>query len=369
MKTSEEKMLSIFRKNIDLFCQKDSHNWCIVKQSLNQYLSESKEGIITWLKKQDLEIILPFQSFLFWLATINKIPFPDFEEFNSFSNPMLSREIHLPVIMTSGLLTPVFKGGIANKTVEILNYKFEPSGNNKIIISWNDTENDQVPMVGIDLLLDILSFEHFLKSFPDIGFIQQTLQKSIETKNKIIDSKSYATLANLPEIDVKEIELISSRCLNQPTSGLSIAQLLRLRHRAIQDSNLESRLITLWSAIECEYDNNSNEKTLRYTSEEINEIKNSIDKKYRNDVINCISNLKKVTRKENIISNLSKLEVFKNRESIPNLVNEIKRYRNKFAHGTPIEPEEINIVRSHVTLLFNIINEIVLNKLNQVNIA
>jgi len=54
MKTSEEKMLSIFRKNIDLFCQKDSHNWCIVKQSLNQYLSESEEGIIAWLKNSSV---------------------------------------------------------------------------------------------------------------------------------------------------------------------------------------------------------------------------------------------------------------------------------------------------------------------------
>ena len=147
-------------------------------------------------------------------------------------------------------------------------------------------------MVGIDLLLYIRSFEHFLKSLPDIGFIQQTHPKSIDTKNKIVDSKSYATLANLPVIDVKEIELISSRCLTQPTSGLSIAQLLRLRHRSIQDSYLEGSIIRLWSAIENKYDNNSDETTLRCAREEFNEIKNTIEKKYRNDVINCISALK-----------------------------------------------------------------------------
>ncbi len=181
------------------------------------------------------------------------------------------------------------------------------------------------------------------------------------------------------DFDCKQIEEILRGIKNEenkPDRKLSLIELLRIRHRAILDSSLESKLITLWAGIE-EMWGEEKDQDLLLSKDEHKNIKKAIKplvyskkvpQKY-NLIIQVISKLKNKTRNEIIIEELGKLECAKQWSDLPKTIGEIFACRSRFAHGKSLKEDDVSLVNNYISYLMKVFDELISKKLSELGIA
>jgi hypothetical protein len=126
------------------------------------------------------------------------------------------------------------------------------------------------------------------------------------------------------------------------------------------DSSLESKLITLWSAIEAEWGEENQEDQLLTLQEkrEIEEKLKFLSEEKSKKIIEQIGRLKEKTKNDRIAEGVGALNCM-NGVDAGKLVREIFSWRSRFAHGKALDEKDREKVSGLINTLFQIMNELI----------
>jgi hypothetical protein len=287
-----------------------------------------------------------------------------------YLNPVLSKETSLPIEITDGLDYPLFHDGFLGHEFTLFNYRFTPADKGWLI-SFTELPEAQQPRYDLDQLLDIFSYMLDCHGYQALGFRQLKKRTFHMSTTALISSGMGPESRLLPDYDFKTIENgLSQIQLSVTVRGLSVQQLLRVRHRAILDSSLESKLITLWAAIEAEWGEENHEDQL-ITREEKRQIEENLkflgEEKVKK-IIEQIGRLKSTTKNDRIAAGVGALDCTKGLNA-GELVREIGRWRSKFAHGEALDEKDRDKVTGMINTLMQILNEVIRKQFESIGIV
>lgn len=337
-------------------------------------LELDNDDLLNWWKQLGIAKTMPFHSFLGWMWTKNLIEYKQFEKINKIFDPVVSQSWTVPIEITTGLDSPLMEGGFLSHDFSIFKYRFHPSSH-RISVTFNTSPSSDNNSENLDLVLDFLSFMLDRYNFGYLGFRQLLSHKShfVERKTVAI-GRGPEIRQDMLDFDFSEVEKVLSHLASQEDKqdSFSALNLLRIRHRAILDSSLESKLITLWAGIEELWGDEAYQNSL-LSQNEYSKIKRAIKpivytskapQKY-NLIVQLIGKLKIKTKNERIIDELRKLECSGQWDDIPKTIGSIFSYRSKFAHGKSLEVGDLDLVRSYISYLIAVFDELISDKLLQ----
>jgi hypothetical protein len=365
------QLVSVLQKNINDFAQKDPKNAQLVRKVIEDWGTQKDDRFLDWLKKQDSSRVLPFHSYLFWLWRRQEIEQETFEDFYGATNQLISQSWSMPLVITTGIDDPVFEGGFIDREFSVFQFKFTPSHRSLLIIG-QEYPKSEGKQTDLGDLLDFLSFLLGKSGSGYLGFRQIISRKTVTSYRSLTGSTIGAEIQNLPDYDFEIIENALLRVGNQlddNASGLTLSKLLHIRHRAILDSNLESKLITLWASMEAQWGEENNEDHL-LTEEERKQIKKAISflpENKSSKVIDRISSLKSKTKNDRIIEGISKLDCSQGK-NVNEFVRDAFKLRSKFSHGEAMKLDNQKKINEHIAFMLMIIEELIVEKFAEKNI-
>jgi hypothetical protein len=370
---SNTNLKTLLHQYLAEFQTYDAHNARIVKRALKKYPRELDDnGLINWWKAQDIIYITSLQSYMFWLwTTKHEIDHSLFESVYDVLTPVISHSWSMPVQITTGLDFPLLDGGFVNREFSIFQYRFSPA-NHGFLVTCQEHPVPAKTIESFDLVLALLSFLLDKYSYGYLGFQQLHARKSTSTERATIGvGLGPEVRQNMIDFDFEQVEVILSRIVPQKEDdGLSLSELLNIRHRAVLDSSRESKIITLWSAIEAQW-GDEDTKDLLLSEEERDEIKQRLsflpDSKF-GKVVDQISKLKNKTRNEKIIDEIHRLGCFDG-WNISATIRKIHALRSKFAHGGIMEQKDFDDVHSSISFLMQVVDTLISNKLAFLNLV
>jgi len=368
----DESLELLLRDNLPNFQKANSNNIAnarYIRKSLKSWNKE-KEGysghILDWWKEQDLQYIASLQSYLFYLWTVEKKISGDFFNDTYYAlTPILSKSSNIRVVITYNSDEPNIEGGFLKDKFSIFQYDFSPS-NHELQVTCK--EDDLKNFYTLDFILDFLSFLVNKGGEGFLGFRKIPSSRWASTETALMQgSMGPEVKIAFPNYDFQYIENALKRLDDQDeTRNSFLLRLLHVRHRALLESNLESRLISLWAFIEDLWAKEESDDKL-LTSEECNKIKKALGEismsvEKRDEVINVISKLKKISKTKNakITEQIKNLECGKEWD-IKN-TKEMYSMRSQFAHGNLMESTQEQDVQYYISILIKILNELITNE-------
>ena len=330
-----------------------------------------KQDLISWLIDQEVIFRIPFQSFFFWLWQQKIIDYIVFEKIHDELTPVTSKSWSYPLIITKGTDDPLLEGGFIDHEFSIFQYKFIPSNHGFLLECQIFPKLTSTTNLNPDSILSFFSFVLEKSNYGYLGFRQIKARKFENTKTEAIEGGVGPEIRIVEDFDFSIFEGVLHRLENLPTNeDFSIFELLNIRHRAINDSSNESKLITLWSYIEAQWGNIDKEDSL-FSNEEKEDIKKGLKKilkveKYKK-AIEVVFKLKNKTQKEKIIERISYF-LSENYMFIKGEIDSIYLLRNKVAHGDLLNPDEEKELATLIPFLFRIINVQISLKMEEVSI-
>jgi hypothetical protein len=370
---TEESLRRLLGRYFVEFRQHDSGNAGKVKAGLKKCPKElDNDDLILWWKQQDTTWITSLQSYMFWMWTSKKVEYQVFENIYENLTPVISQSWNMPIEITTGLDSPLLEGGFLSKEFSIFQFKFSPSNHELVVTS------QEIPPPknrgSLDLVLDFLSFmlDHYEYGY--LGFRQKPTRKwSFSQRTTLEGGLGPEIRQDMLNFDFQQFEKVLTRIAsdeNQADGELSLVELLRIRHRAILDSSLESKLITLWSSVEAMWGEEEKEDIL-LTKEEKEKVADSIEflpeTKFRK-VVERVSTLKNKTKNDKIVEEIGKLDCGKSIEGLSKKVRDIFSMRSRFAHGKFLSEQDVDVVSHYVTFLMQIFDELIAKQLLANNI-
>ncbi len=339
--------------------------------------SERLQPLLMWWKDQPLPSIFDLQRYAFWLWTEKGIDYDLFEAVYYTLTPVESRSRSVPVVITTGLDDPQIEGGFREKTFSILNFRFSPSARG-FLVNWSEPPPTTI---SLETVLEFLSFAIEKGGSVTLGFRPLLFQESRSSKTRVTETTMGSEIQTIPldyDFDGFEGPLQRINSL-PPKSGMSLTQLLHIRHRSILDTNLESKLISLWASIEAQWgteqkddhllakeEEKTIEERLKFLVDENAEDPSQSKAKY-NRVINHIKTLRRRTKNERIIEGISRLACARD-EEVRERVRGIHALRSKCVHGTLLEPTELETAQRHIQFMMRILNELITEEMRGINI-
>jgi hypothetical protein len=375
-----ESFEHLIRDNLDKYQQADAKNIAnarYIRKSLklwNRGKAKHIGSFLDWWKEQDLQRIVALQSYLSYLANIEKkIDLKLFEDIYYALTPILSRSSTMRVVITSDNLDePNIEGGFLKDKFSIFQYDFSPS-NHELQVTNRD-EAIEKPYT-LDFILDFLSFLVNKAGEGFLGFRRIPSSEWVSSETALIHSSLGPEVkVAFPDYDFRHVEKGLKQLKDQDEESDSfLARLLHVRHRALLESNLESRLITLWAFIEDLWaEEETDDKLL--THEESEKIRtalknSSVPPEKLQEVMNVISVLKKKsnTKHAKITEQIIKLESGKGWDI--EKTKKVHRMRSKFAHGNRMKPDQEQDVRHYISFLMEILNELIAKEFSIYDIA
>jgi hypothetical protein len=348
----------------------DSGNAQFIEEALKIWGKEKRGNeFLDWWKVQNPQWIAALQSFMFWLLTTKKIKQQLFEETYSALTPVLSKSWNMPIVITTGMDEPLFEDGFINRNFSFFQYKFSPADRG-LIVEYQEYPQHSKKRIGLDFILDFLSFLAEKGGVGYLGFRQIQSRKQTSSETKLLHIGSSPVIRyKFPDYDFEYIELgLGQVNIQDHNNVVSITELLHIRHRAILDSNPESKLITLWSFIEGYWGEDDNQDKLLSASE-LKIAKDGLkflplDK--FDKAINLLNKLKNKTRNDKIIEKIKELDCTKGWDD--ETVRQIHSLRSKFSHGQSMSPEEQEETNRFISFMLQIIDELITQKFSQYNI-
>lgn len=338
-----------------------------VRKSLKLW-NEAKEkydgSLLNWWKQQDLQKIIALQSYLFYLATVvEKMDLKLFGDIYDTLTPILSRSSNMRVVITSDSLDePNIDGGFLKENFSIFQFDFSPSDHALQVTSRDDAIEKPYTL---DFILDFLSFLVNKAGEGFLGFRPIPSSKWVSSETAVLHtSMGPEVKVAFPNYDFQYIEkALKQLDVQDEAQDTFLVRILHVRHRALLESNLESRLIVLWAFIEDLWTEDETDDKL-LTHEEYEVLKNAvrtttIAPEKLTEVLHVISGLKKKsnTKHAKITEQINKLEVGK--EWDIECTRKVHQMRSRFAHGNMMKPNQEPEVRRYITFLMEIINELI----------
>jgi len=370
---TDVSLKQLLHKYLVEFRQYNSKNARKVKIGLKKCPKElDNDELILWWKQQDVTWITSIQSYMFWMWTNKKIEYQLFEDAYEALTPVISRSWNMPIEITTGLDSPLLEGGFLSKEFAIFQYRFSPSNHGLVV---NSQEYPPPKSEGsLDLVLDFLSYVLDKYEFGYLGFRQKPTRKwKFSERTTVGGGLGPEVRQDMLDFDFQQLEEILSVVENveKETNGeLSLTELLRIRHRAILDSSLESKLITLWSAIEATWGEEEKGDFL-LTEEENREIAEAIKflpKVKFNKIIDKVNTLKNKTKNDKIIDEIGKLDCANGIKDLGKKTRDIFSMRSKFSHGSLLSEKDVDIVNHYIAFMMQIFDELISKKLSSNNI-
>ena len=370
MAISNEEFESIVQNNLSVYQKEEEKGAKQILHALPKW-RKSKTNWLLWWKQQNLELRINVQNFLFWLVRNNKLSINVFENIHNELTPVQTASKSIPVSMVESDGTPKFEGGIVRQEWALCNYSFkniDESG--KWNVTYQTRPSENAPTDELDLVLSALSFAVKLnQKIAKIGFVPHYYQETTQSQTEAVFVGSSPTVHMLPEIDFSKVEKLVVLSKMASKKGLSIEELLRVRHRAIADSSNESKLVTLWGVIEIEFGDTKKSEKL-FDEEEIGKLKKALgevtsDISKQDKVINEVSKLKKKT-KNDVIKEATKILKCSIGHDVDQEIQSVISLRGRLAHGAAIDESQRHELLRGVTFLFAIIDELIENKLADV---
>ncbi len=369
MTISNNEFEALIQNNLHLYKKSDLESAKLISRALPKW-RKSKTDWLIWWKTQDLRLRIEMQKFLFSLVRQEKLPINLYEKIHYELTPIQKSSKTIPVSLVESSGTPKFEGGIIEQEWKVCNYSFNKTTEKGTwVINYETKPEENSPTAELNLVLSALSFEiRHNQQIAKIGFIPHHFQESNHSETEAISGGMGPTVHTLPSIDLRHVEKIISISQTLVLTGLSVAELLRVRHRAITDSSNESNLITLWGAIEIELGNEEKSEKL-LDEQEIKDIKKSLkqvisNKNKRQKLIDLVSKLKKKTKNDLIKERINQLNCAKGK-NIETEVSKIFDMRGQLAHGKSIDESQKNELLREVTFLFSIVDEIIESKITE----
>jgi len=328
-------------------------------------------SFLAWWKAQDTSWIAALHSYVFWLWREGKIEHGQFETVYTTTAPVLSKSWSMPIVITTGVDDPIFEDGFVERKFSVFQYQFSPSNRALLVTCQELPSTSETHPGGLDSVLDFLSFVLDKSGSGYLGFRQIASRKTHSSETAIVGVGLGPEIQSLPDFDFERIEGALRRIgLQREDAGLSLAELLHVRHRAILDSNLESELIALWSSIEAQWGEEDKQDRL-LSPEEYKRVKKALDflpqGKYSR-IIDQISKLKNKTRNDKIIKGISNLQCAREWD-VKRTVRDIHALRSRFAHGNIMSPDDQARTERYVSTMLQIIDELITQKLAKYNIV
>jgi hypothetical protein len=367
MTIPNEEFENFIKTNLPIYRKTEDKSAKKILRALPKW-RKAKINWLIWWKGQNLELRINLQNFLFWMVREGKLSIEIYENIHNALTPIQSSSKSIPVSLVESSGTPKFEGGIVEQEWTICNYSFKSTNETgKWDVCYQTYPNENTPSAELDLVLSALSFEvkHNQRK-AKIGFMPFYYQETTQSQTEAAFVGLHPTIHTLPEIDFGQVEKLITISQVENKKGLSIAELLRVRHRAITDSSDESKLITLWGVIEIEFGDNKKRENL-FEEEEIRKLRKVLeeittDLGKQDKIIQEISKLKKKT-KNTIIKEAINVLKCSNGHDIDTEIESIVGLRGRLAHGAAIDKSQRLKLLQGVTFLFEIINEIIENKI------
>lgn len=371
MKTSSLRE-AIF-SNLDQFPEDDSQSASKVKEALEVLPEElDNEKIIEWWEKQNDHYALALINFLFWMWTTKRIEYNVFELAYETLNPLVSQSWQMPIEISSGLDLPLLEGGFLNREFSIFQYKFSPA-NHGFQVNCEVFPEPVKKTDDFDAILDFMSFLIGKYNYGYLGFRSIPSRKwSYSSRTTIGSGTGPEVRQDMIDFDFQQIEEIIRHLSNvMPliVRGLSLPELLRVRHRAILDSSLESKLITLWSAIESQWGQEEKNNEL-LSEEEIGLLQKAITflgKEKSDTVIKHVKKLNVKTKNDRIIAEVEKIKSVAGWE-VNKTIKDIFSLRSKFAHGGLLREKEVEKVKKYISFMLQIIDELINDQMSEIGV-
>ncbi|MBI5934264.1 MAG: hypothetical protein HY867_11200 [Chloroflexi bacterium] len=375
-----DSLFELLQRHLKEFHHHDSINASNVEDALkNCPKAIDNDDLLHWWHEQDTRWIASLLSFMFWMWTTNRIEYRFFETTYDFLNSPHSKSWNMPLEITTGIDSPLLDGGFLGKGFSISQYRFSPS-NHDLVVTKQEFPVSSKTIQSLDLALDYLSFLLDKSSLGHLGFRQKPARKWQLFENKIVGGMLSPEIRRvIPDFDFTVIEddLLEIESNDWVSNnGFSLIELLRVRHRAILDSSLESKLITLWAGIE-EMWGEELEQDFLLSSDEYKKVKKAIrpifntkiaHQKY-DVILQVLSKLKSKTKNEKIIKELDNLECSKQWPDLKKTIGEIFSFRSRFAHGKSISANDINLVNLYISYLIHVYDELILQRLKALGVT
>jgi hypothetical protein len=276
----------------------------------------------------------------------------------------------MPIVITTGVDDPVFEGGFVEREFSVFQYQFSPSNRALLVTCQELPSASETHAGGLDSVLDFLSFVLDKSRSGYLGFRQIASRKTYSSETAIVGVGLGPEIQSLPDFNFELIEGALRRIGSQREDvGLSLAELLHVRHRAILDSDLESKLIALWSSIEVQWGEEDKQDRL-LSPEEHKAVKKALDflpQGKFSKIIDQISKLKNKARNDKIIEGISNLQCTREWD-VKRTIRDIHALRSRFAHGNIMSPDDRAETELCVSIMLQIIDELITQKLAEYNI-
>jgi hypothetical protein len=369
---NETSLESLIHKHLAEFRQMQPDNAAKINKAIKAWEEENVETeFLSWLKTQKKPWLTALQCYIGWLwQPKGEIEYDQFESIYYFLTPVTQRSWSMPIVITTGKDDPLFEGGFTTHKFSIFQYKFSPNKQELIVNCQELPKPSNAYSSGLDPILDFLSFILGKSDFK-LGFRQITSRRRKSSQTDLFDIGIGPELTTLPDYNFKQIENVLKRIKSvESEAGLSLDQLLHVRHRAILDSTLESKLIALWSSVEAQWGEETKEDRL-LSLDEYREtkraLKDTLELEKFKKIVNIISKIKRKTKNDKIKEGIKKLQCA-NEWDVDATVKEIHSLRSKFAHGQIMSPNDQKKAQHYIDIMLQIIDELITQKLVKYNI-
>lgn len=370
----EQLLLEHFK----VFQKHDNPNATHIHEAIRMWKEHDRDkGLLAWWKEQDISYVAALQSYVSWLIKHKYMETQQFEAVYHELIPVISRSWSMPIELTRGEESPLFGGGFLDHTFTLFQYEFSPSGQG-LLVTCEEFPLPTKSGPSLDTLLDFLSFCLAQVGVGYIGFRQLLSRRSTSSETAIIGTSLGPEITPLPDFNFQMVEdALSGVDFQYEEDELSLAGLLHIRHRAIRDSSLESKLINLWSSLEALWAGTDSEGLLLTETEReqvqkaLKEIPNeNLPKEKYVQILDQISKLKIRTKNERIALGISELQCAQGIQDVGRVVRDIFGLRGKLVHGKKIVSDvEAQKANQYVGLMMSILDELISRKLSENNIT
>jgi len=368
----DDKFLhQLLRDNLKAYKKDDAQNAKNVSKAMKIWDKQKEnKDLLTWWKNQHPIWIASLHSYVFWLWQAGKIENSQHEYIRSETTTYIARSWSMPIEITTGIDNPLFDGGFFDHDFSIFRYNFSRA-DRMFIITYPEYPPSLKADIDLDLTLDYLSFILGKYRCGYLGFRQIISRKTKFLESNLIGQGLGPEVQMLPDINLDEIELVLSRIkFKKGDEGPSLPELLRIRHRAILDSSLESKLITLWSGIEAQWgaEDKCDFLVTQGERDTISNVLHFIDPSKKKKIIEQISKIKTKTKNDKILEGIGNLDCT-NGWDLKKTISGIHSLRSKYAHGEVMTTKDCAEVNRYIPFMYQIFDELINQKLLEYNIV
>lgn len=356
--------------SLDRFAaDQDEEGAAALRDSIERWRATTPRPAFTsWWHEQEFLDRIGLGLYLGWLLANGGVEQPAVLAMLEATTIREPRTHSVPIAVTTGFDDQPVDGGVFSETFELLGFRFSP-GTTGFVVSF--TDGQVVNRVTLEMILQFGSFYLSQLGTGPVGLRPVWARRTTTSNSDVVSAIIGSPVQLMPLLDTAFIDAAVRRmAAGGPLQSDTVQRLLRIRHRAILEASIESKVVTLWAFLEDLWGIPEDSDRL-FRRDELSAIRKALTFLGKQRCDRAVSQLEKLrvrTQNQRIAADMATLKCA-NGINTETRVRELHSLRSTFAHAGAATPLQIQRAHEAYHLMLSIIDELIVIELAQLGIG